>query len=405
MQLRHTLMPSLLSIKQNKLHSLLTLLGLAIGIAALVTLNAIISGSEKKIGIGIKDLGAIDLLIQAKTNPLTRTMATNQLTLQDASTLAGTVNAGVAKVSPEIHYQAHVQGTINSLGVMVTGVTPDYMDMRKAFLAKGHFVSWFHVKGHDQIAILGSDIAQSLFGNMDPIAQTIRIDGKKFHVVGSLLPKGEDALGTIDNLILIPITTSYNLLGSTDSKPDEIPLTVIAIDLDNDALVQQSISSIAGVLQLRHQLADTADFTIINVHEILRAEERPSRSLTGFLSAIVGISIALGGFGIMNVMLMSGTQRSREIGIRKVVGATHWNILIQFLMETIVLATLGGIIGLTAGVITSGILSANDTVAIQLELSSGIQALAVAVICGAIFGLYPAIRAANTLPSQSLRHE
>ena len=338
MQLRYTLMTALLSIRQSKLHSLLTLLGVAVGIAALVILNAIISGSEEKINLDIENLGAIDLLIQSKTSPLTGTMAANQLTLQDAAALAATVNAGVAKVSPETHHQAHVQGPVNSLDVMVAGVTPDYMDMRRAFLAKGHFVSWFHVKAHDQIAILGSDVAQSLFGNMDPIAQTIRIEGSKFHVAGSLLPKRKDALGTIDNLIFIPITTSYDLLaGSTGSNSDQIPLTVIAIDLDNDTGVQQAISSIAGILQLSHQLADRADFTITNVHEILRDEERPSRSLTGFVGAIAGISIVLGGFGIMNVMLISGTQRSREIGIRKVVGATHWNILTQFLVETIVI--------------------------------------------------------------------
>ena len=403
MQLRHTLITSLLAISGRKLHSLLTLLGVTVGIAALVILNAIISGSEKQIGVDIEKIGTVDLLIQPRTSgPLT----TYKLTIQDASELVGTINTGIARVSPEIHHQSHVTGAINSLDIAVIGVTPDYMDMRKVLLDQGDFMSWLHLKGHDQVAVLGSAVTQSLFGNMDPLAQVIHISGKKFHVVGSLRSKGEDAFGIVDDLIFIPLTTSYDLLGySRDSQPDSIPLTVIAVDLGDNALVQQSILSIAGVLQLRHRLTDTPDFTITSVHEFLQAEGHPSQSLTGFLRAIVGISIILGGFGIMSAMLISSSQRSREISMRKVVGATRWNIFTQFLIETIVLAGSGGIIGVAAGGIICGILSTNNTVATNLELTSGVQALAVSVICGVIFGLYPAIRAANTLPSQSLRYE
>jgi len=401
-QLRHTITVALLSIAHNKLLSFVTILGFAIGIAALTTLNATLSGSATRVTSRMELLGTIDLVIQSNEAVKTSEQM-GLLTLQDTTSLANSDSTGeLSRISPELHHGAQARWHRTQLNVTVAGINPNYLSMRNISLVNGRFVSWFHVEDQDRVAILGASVAQSLFAGLSPLDQTIYIDGHKFRVIGSLHSKLEDILGAVNPLVFIPVTTAHTLFADRVSS---ISLNSVSIELQGGDSDDQIVSSIENTLQITHHLTTTPDFTITNLREVIQTQERPSKSIIGFTGALFGVSFIIGGFSLMNMMIASVIKRNREIGIRKAVGATRLNILTQFVIEGTLLAILGGGIGLTVGAIGSEILANTNGIATELTLRSLFQGFVISLVGGALFSIYPAILAATTEPAPLLRYD
>lgn len=377
-------------------------MGFVMAFATLTALNTIVSGSEHRINDRAALLGTTDLIIHPDGTTGGK-YTTGLLTLQDAAHLASKSHE-FSGISPEIHHTALVRSNTNQGDITITGVTPTYLDMMNDTMAQGHFFSWFHVNGQDQVAVLGANVAQSLFGELSHVGQLIYIGNNKFTITGSLQPNPKDLLTSSDNFVLIPVTTAHTLFSRTVPTDGDTPINALSLHLRQSQIRAQAISSIRNVLQLQHKLTTTPDFTIASTRNVIEEQEQPSPSLTRFITALFAVSFIAGGLGMMNMLLVSVTRRNREIAIRKAVGATRWNIFIQFLIESIIVTLLAGVIGLTVGVIGSGVLANASGIATQLTLTSFIQVLLVAAIGGLLFGVYPAIIGATTEPTVPLRN-
>ena len=403
MHISQLLNPAIQSIRYNTLLSLVTLLGLVLGFGTLTTLNAIVSGSEQNIHERVSAIGATDIVIKpSETNK--RAGDSGLLTLQDAASL-GSKELRFSSISPEIRYITSVRSQTNQVLAPVTGIAPTFLDSRNATIEDGHFISWLHLNGQDQVAVLGANVARSLFGELTAVGQTVYLGDNKFRIAGSLQAKGPDLLGNVDDLVLIPVTTAASLFNSIAGETNATPLTSISLKLDEGQQTTEEISSIKNTLQLRHRLTASADFTVTDVREVIRTQEEPSPSVTGFTTALFAVSFVVGGLGMMNMLFVSFTKRNREVAIRKAVGATRRNIFMEFLIESITLSMVAALIGVTMGVIGCGIITNIYAIATHLTLSSFVQVFVVSIIGGVLFGTYPAIQGSATDPALSLRYD
>ena len=286
---------------------------------------------------------------------------------------------------------------------------PEYQSVRNFSVASGQFISEAHVNSRATVAVLGSQVAEALFGFRDPVGQTIRINGRQFTVVGVLESRGGTAFGSQDSIALVPITTAYYRLESQRTTQGGVSVSLINVQVADREEMDQAMQDVATVLRLRHRIAGEDDFTITNQQETLETLEETTNTFVVFLGAIAGISLLVGGIGIMNIMLVSVTERTREIGIRKAMGARRRDVLLQFLMEATVLSLSGGIIGLLSGVGVSrlidrsGVLGENFGTLVSADIA--VLALVVSAAIGLFFGIYPAMRAARLHPIEALRYE
>ncbi len=292
----------------------------------------------------------------------------------------------------------------------IVGVTPEYSSVRNFPVASGQFISPGHVQNSSQVVVLGSGVAETLFGFRDPVGQNIRINGRQFQVIGVLESKGGSGFTSFDDRVMVPITTSYYRLASQRTAQGGVSVQTVNVQVNSINDIDAAMSEVSTVLRLRHRITDTDDFTVSSQQDTIETVEETTNTFVVFLGAIAGISLLVGGIGVMNIMLVSVTERTREIGIRKAMGARRRDILFQFLSEATFLSLGGGGVGVGLGLVLTRLLDGKTlfgTSPTQTAFSGDIAilALVVSAAIGLFFGIYPAMRAARLHPIDALRYE
>ena len=400
---------ALSSLGANKLRTGLALLGIVIGVAAVIGAMAVGRGAQEAITSRIQSLGTNLLFVRPEASGQAQGFAST-LTLDDAYALLDPVSApSVAAVAPELSTSGQIVAGRENTFAQVIGVTPEYQFVRSNSVGSGQFISAAHVGNISEVAVLGSQVAEDLFGFRDPVGQNVRINRRQFAVVGVLESQGGSVLGNLDNQVLVPITTAYYRLASQRTTQGSITVQAVNVQVESADIMDDAIQQIATVLRLRHRVTGEDDFTVTNQQEIIETLEETQETFVILLGAIAGISLLVGGIGIMNIMLVSVTERTREIGIRKAVGAKRRDILYQFVSEATLLSFGGGVAGAVLGVTLSRLLDGRNLGGRTFDTAvSGditVLALAVAAAIGLFFGIYPAVRASRLHPIEALRYE
>lgn len=407
MNIGQAIIEALESLNANKMRSGLTILGIVIGVAAVIAMLAVGSGAQNTITGSISGLGSNLLFVFRGGNDNVRNP--QPLTRGDAEAIADPFQApSVALVAPYISSNLSVTFGGESISSSINGVTPEYLEVRNYSLLEGDFISEENILGRGSVAVIGVEVADKLFGHRDGlIGETLRIEGQPFRVIGVLTPRGGGAFGSEDNIVIIPFSTAQSrLIRRSSDRVDFILVQAVSADL-----VNQASEEISQILRTRHRTDLGADdFQIFSQQDFVATAQSITSVLTIFLGGIAAISLLVGGIGIMNIMLVSVTERTREIGLRKAIGARKRDILIQFLTESSLLSMFGGILGIGLGwsiaYIVGLIAAANNTELIPVV---GLDAILLATIfstaVGLFFGIYPANRAANLQPVEALRHE
>lgn len=393
------------SLSANKVRSSLTILGIVIGIASVITMISIGQGAKASISSKIQAIGSNLIIVRPgaqKSGGVSGGAGSAQtLTSQDVQAIRDQVQ-GIKAVAEEDskRYQVTAKGT--NTNTQITGTVPEYAIVRSVQIDLGSFLTEYQVKSSAKVAVLGPETRDDLFGTgVNPVGQKIRINGVDFDVIGVTVTKGGSGFNNPDDAVYVPISSSQHYL--TGNKHIS-SLSVAASDQDVMSGVQDKISEI---LLARHNIADiaNADFSLMNQTDIIETASSVTGTLTILLASIAGISLLVGGIGIMNMMLTTVTERTREIGLRKAVGIRKIYINLQFLTEAATLTFLGGVIGVLIGWISSLAVSRFSTLTTQVSWSSILLAFGVSATVGIVFGFYPARRAANLSPMEALRYE
>jgi len=396
------------ALRVNKMRSALTMLGIIIGVGAVIAMVAVGAGASRQIAAQISSMGSNLLIILpgATTAGGVRMGAGTQptLTMGDAEAILKECPA-VAYVGPTLGGVAQiVYGHLNwSTGV--TGTTPDMLEVRDWDLTAGRPFTQQDVKSATKVALLGQTVVNNLFGDQDPVGQTIRIKNVPFTVVGVLAPKGQSAQGQDqDDTILIPLTTAQKKLFGT-LFPGMV--RIIMVKARSAEELPAAEKQITELLRQRHRIGQKQDddFTVRNLTQMMQAREQSTRVMTLLLGAIASVSLLVGGIGIMNIMLVSVTERTREIGIRMAIGAKTWDIRLQFIIEALTLSLIGGVIGIIVGVSTSMVLSSLSGWPTVVSGVSILLAFGFSGFVGIFFGFYPAYKASLLNPIDALRYE
>ncbi len=387
----------------NKLRSSLTMLGIIIGNASVIMMVGVGQGAQKLASEQFEALGPNVLFVVPGSRATQNTSLDfpRTLVLADAEAIAAQVPS-VAAVAPQRQNQQFITYRNKNLQTLVVGTTPEFMAVRSFELDRGRFITDLDVKRNNQVVAIGSDIADRVFGPTNPIGESLRIKGVSFQVVGVMKRKGAFMGVNQDDAVYVPITTMVNRVTGRTS-PYGLDLTFISISAVNEASVPAAQFQITNLLRLRHQITTEDDFTVESQKDILQIVGAITGALTVMLAAIAGISLVVGGIGIMNIMLVSVTERTQEIGLRKAIGASEQDILIQFMIEAVILSVAGGLVGTSVGV--GGILLVGAFTPLNAGISWSAIALATGVsgAIGLFFGVLPAQRAAQLDPIVALR--
>ena len=394
------------ALSANKARSGLTILGIIIGIGSVIAMVSIGQGASGQITSSIERLGSNLLIVipgfaQAGRGFVSQGRGSAQ-TLTNSDIDVVREITGVAYVSPERQGRYQIVASGNNTNSTVIGISPDYATVRNISVANGSFITEANLRSLGRVAVLGPTVAQDLFGEgNDPVGKTIRINRLNFKVIGVLQVKGGAGLGfNPDDTIYVPLTTMQKILAGGDY------LSSIAISVETKDLMSQVQQEATLALADKHNVDPTnADFSIISQADILGTLTQVTDTFTIFLAAVAGISLIVGGIGIMNMMLTTVTERTREIGLRKAIGAKSRHISMQFLSEAVMLTFLGGVVGVVLGWILAVAVSQFAGIATQVSLQTVILAFGVSAAIGIIFGYYPARRAASLNPIEALRYE
>ena len=396
---------SLRALRRNKLRSLLTILGIVIGVCAVITLVNVGNGAQITIENAIGSLGTNLLIVFpgsiTKAGMRVGYGSVSTLTVEDAHAIRDECMA-IQMVSPVVSEAAQVVFHNQNWRTTILGVNPDYQRIKNWSLKSGEFFTQQDVKAATKVCLLGSTVFQQLFGGQDPVGQVIRVKRIPFKVVGVLTSKGQTTFGQDqDDVIITPYTTAQKRLSGINYV-SMLMASAVSIDLMGEARDQ-----IRDLLRQRHGIRkdEDDDFTVRNLADLTSVFSIITRSLTILLGSIASISLIVGGIGIMNIMLVSVTERTREIGIRMAVGATHKDILFQFLLEAVLLSLLGGCIGIVIAIALTSAIAYFSGWSVPVSIFAILVAFLFSAGVGVFFGLYPARKASLMNPIEALRYE
>jgi putative ABC transport system permease protein len=394
----------------NRTRSALTMLGIVIGVAAVIAMVGVGTGATARIQAQIQSIGSNLIIVLpgslSSNGVRLGTGAVATLTEDDAKAIAAECPS-VSAVAPSVRGGVQVVYGSNNWATSVQGVTPDYMTIRDYTMLSGEFFTNQDVDAAAKVAVLGETVVQNLFGNSDPTGQVAIIKNVPFTVVGVLTPKGQSPSGQDqDDIILVPISTAkQKVLGA--NKANAKAVSTLMVQASGPAAMDQAQQEMEALLRERHRIlgGQDDDFTIRNLTEVFAAQESSAQVMSILLGAIASVSLVVGGIGIMNIMLVSVTERTREIGLRQAVGAKTRDILSQFLVEAVTLSLLGGIIGIVTGLAASALISHFAQWSTQVSPLSILMAFVFSALVGVFFGYYPARKAALLDPIEALRYE
>lgn len=392
------------SLIANKMRSILTMLGIIIGVAAVIALVSIGNGVKQDIQNSISSLGSNLLMVMpgAPRTPGVRPSQGSMKSLKVSDYQAISKLDGVKAVSP---YTANSYVTIyqsKNWTTTVSGVSSNFQDVNNWTMAEGRFISSKNVENRERVAVVGQTVVKNLFAGEDPVGKEIRVKNIPFRVIGVLNSKGNGTMGNDqDDVIFIPYTTAMERVEGVDY------LRMVYVVASDDNGIDRLQSDIENLLRVRHSIKDTNldDFNIQNMKSIMETMEQTTGTLTLFLGAVAAISLVVGGIGIMNIMLVSVTERTREIGIRKALGATYFVIVTQFLIEAVVISLMGGLIGIALGIGASKLIGLASGMSTVISVPTIVLSFAFSMAIGLVFGIYPARKAAKLNPIDALHYE
>lgn len=396
-----------IALSANKIRTGLTMLGIVIGIGSVIAMIAVGQGAQRSIENQIQSIGSNLLMIRPGFSRVPGQVVNSgagsavSLTLDDADAVAAEVG-GISAVAPTVSGNYQVIAGGSNTRTSVTGTVPEYVSVRNLSLGTGSFFTDLHSTRRSKVAVIGPDVRDELFGEeTDPTGEKIRINGIDFTVLGTTQSKGGTGMGSEDDVIYVPLSTAIQYLTGDDS------LTMINVTVAEQADMDAASDGIEALLLARHDIddVDDADFHIMNQADIVETASSVTETFTLLLGAVAGISLLVGGIGIMNMMLTTVTERTREIGLRKAIGAKRRDISRQFLAESAALTFIGGTIGVAVGWGAATLMSRLAGVTTEVSGLSVLLAFGVSTVIGIVFGYYPAKRAARFNPIEALRYE
>ena len=392
------------SLIANKMRSILTMLGIIIGVAAVIALVSIGNGVKQDIQNSISSLGSNLLMVMpgAPRTPGVRPSAGSMKSLKVSDYEAISKLDGVKAASPMTNGSYVVIYQNKNWTTSVSGVSYNYLDVNNWSMKSGRFLSEKNVQNRERVAVVGKTVVKNLFGDEDPVGAEIRVKNIPFRIIGVLNSKGSGAMGNDqDDMVIIPYTTAMERVEGVDY------LRMIYVVGKDENGIDRLQSDIENLLRVRHGIKDTNldDFNIQNMNSIMETMEETTGTLTLFLGAVAAISLVVGGIGIMNIMLVSVTERTREIGVRKALGATYSVIVTQFLIEAVVISLMGGIIGIILGIGSSKLIGMASGMSTVISIPTIVMSFAFSMAIGLIFGIYPARKAAKLNPIDALHYE
>lgn len=403
MSILESLTNALSALLANKLRSLLTMLGVIIGVGAIITTTSIGEGAKADITERIQTLGANILAVrpgQSRFRGRGSADARRSLTVADMEALQER-GKSFGYVTPEVSSRAQVKYLSKNTNTTIVGTSPEYLVTANFTVEKGRFFTESEIRYRERVCVLGKTVVDNLFGEAEPVGQTVKIKNVGFHVVGIMKEKGASGWRNPDDQVFIPYSTAMKRVFGEEY------LSSISIQANDDKLLEAAETEVTELLRKQHKIPvnKELDFHVRNQAEFMETLEESSQTFTNMILGIAIVSLVVGGIGIMNIMLVSVTERTREIGLRKAVGAQRGDILVQFLVESTTLALIGGLVGIGVGIIGAEAVPSIWGWRTVVSLMYAVAAFVVSALVGVFFGAYPAWKAAKLHPIDALRHE